>query len=249
MRALVCSFAASVLAASAAGFTPQQGVPRLRPDLSHGRPASSIRLQAEDGGEGEISFAALQIEVKKRTQQGANLGKTSALQRLGPHHTTTPRDVVEFVISELGRGNISRAFEFTAIPAGKRGTHQSSTSWTRRMAWEKCRIIGGAPSGLHYALSDFEAMMKTNYNVLLESTEYRFLGDSTPWQQKEGRQKMTAPKEYVVEVKTGKGEHQMVIFRLVYDWLVYCHLVASVSIMSTSTAKHFPGAEDESMDI
>jgi len=57
--------------------------------------------------------------------------------------------------------------------------------------------------------------------------------------------KMTAVKDYVVEVKTSHQEHLLLKFKLVYDWLVYCHLVASVDIMSVDAlGKHFPGADD-----
>jgi len=198
---------------------------------------------------GDSLFAELRAEVGRRSREGASLGKFAAMQSYGPHHTTTPREVVEFVITELQRGNISQAFAFSAIPVTKRGTHKSSTDWSRRMAWEKAQIIGGAPSGQHHDSEGFEAMVRDKYGALLNTDVFRFLGDATPWQQKNGMEKMTAEKEYLVEVKTKKDDHLLFKFRLVYDWLLYCHLVTSVSMLSASTSKHFPGAEDVSIDI
>ena len=56
---------------------------------------------------------------------------------------------------------------------------------------------------------------------------------------------MTAVKVYVVEVRTRSGEHLLLKFKLVYDWLLYCHMVAGVLITAVSTHKFFPGADDE----
>lgn len=77
---------------------------------------------------------------------------------------------------------------------------------------------------------------------------FRFIGDGTDWQTKNGLEKMEAPKKYVVEVKTSKGEHLLFSFELVYDWLVYCHMVTSVRIFSTNMEKHFPGADDADLN-
>ena len=194
-------------------------------------------------------LAELREAVGKRLDEGASLGKFAAMQRLGPHHTTTPKEVVEFVITQLRQGNISQAFAFSAIPVTKRGTHKSSTDWSNRMAWAQAQIIGGAPSGKFHDREAFEQMVRGQYAGLLDTQVFRFLGDTTPWQQKDGMEKMTSVKEYLVEVKTSKDEHLLFKFRLVYDWLVYCHLVTSVSVLSASTSKHFPGAEDLSIDI
>lgn len=46
---------------------------------------------------------------------------------------------------------------------------------------------------------------------------------------------MTAVKEYMVEVKSCKGEHLLYKFKLVYDWLLFCHLVASVRTARDAT--------------
>ena len=78
------------------------------------------------------------------------LGRRDALRELGPHHTTTPKEVVEFVITQLRQGDVDEAFSFTCIPVAKRGCHKSSTDWSRRMAWEKASVIAGAPSGKAY---------------------------------------------------------------------------------------------------
>ena len=53
---------------------------------------------------------------------------------------------------------------------------------------------------------------------LLDLDVFRFVGDDTPWQDKGGLEKMTDPKDYVVEVKTRSGEHLILTFKLVYDW-------------------------------
>lgn len=34
-------------------------------------------------------------------------------------------------------------------------------------------------------------------------------------------------------------------FKLVYDWLLYCHLVASCTILSGETSRFFPGGGEE----
>jgi len=60
--------------------------------------------------------------------------------------------------------------------------------------------------------------------ALLETEEFRFVGDASSWQQENGMAKMTAVKDYVVEVKTSHQEHLLLKFKLVYDWLVYCHV-------------------------
>ena len=79
------------------------------------------------------------------------------------------------------------------------------------------------------------ARRRHRYAALLQTKAYRFVGDDTAWQQKGGLEQMTAPKEYVVEVQAGakeegqRPEHLLVRFELTYDWLVYCHLVSTVS--------------------
>jgi len=197
---------------------------------------------------GDISFSALRNEMERRGP--ADLGKFAAMHQLGPHHTTTPKQVVEHVITELREGNISQAFQFSCVPVTKRGTHKTSTDWSQRMAWEKCNVINGAPSGRFVDLTDFEAMVKSRYAALLDTEQFRFVGDASPWQQKQGHEKMTAVKDYVVEVKTRSKEHLLLKFKLVYDWLLFCHLVASVDVMSVDRlGKHFPGSEDLDLSI
>ena len=237
----LCSLLSSVQAALLAS-----SVARFR---SKAPPARALHVRCLLEDDDTSLFAQLRTEVGRRSKEGASLGKMQAMQQFGPHHTVTPKDVVEFVITELRSGNISQAFAFSAIPVTKRGTHKSSTDWSRRMAWEKAQIIGGAPSGQHHDASRFEIMVKEKYAALLDTDAFRFLGDDSPWQQKNGMEKMTAVKEYVVEVKTRNAEHYLLKFRLVYDWLLYCHLVTSVSMLSASSSKHFPGAEDVSIDI
>lgn len=238
------AFAAFVVAQCAAYTLPSS--PALRGVTV--RRARSTLLSASDGEEGEISFGALRAEAERRS--GTDFGKFHQLKQLGPHHTTTPKQVVEHVITELREGNVSQAFAFTCVPVTKRGTHKTSTDWTQRMAWEKCNVINGAPSGRFVDLPTFESMVKARYSPLLDTEEFRFVGDASPWQQKQGREKMTAVKDYVVEVKTRSQEHLLLKFKLVYDWLVYCHLVASVDIMSIDRlGKHFPGAEDLDLSV
>ena len=76
---------------------------------------------------------------------------------------------------------------------------------------------------------------------------YRFIGDASAWQQPNG-ESATAVKEYVVEVKTVSGQHLLVKFKLVYDWLLYCHLIATVGVFAL-TSSAFPGADDIDLDI
>lgn len=54
---------------------------------------------------------------------------------------------------------------------------------------------------------------------------------------------MTAVKHYMIETKTRGGEHLLFNFELVYESLVHCHLISSVKIFSTNTAKYFPGTD------
>ena len=74
-------------------------------------------------------------------------------------------------------------------------------------------IINGAPSGRPLAYEDFEQMVKARYATLLQTEQYRFVGDATDWQMKQGRESSTAEKEYLVEVQTNKGEHLLVKFK------------------------------------
>ena len=202
---------------------------------------------------GDFSFSALRKEAERRSgsdELGNDLGKFMAMHRIGPHHTTTPKEVVQHVITELREGNVSQAFSFTCVPVTKRGTHKSSTDWSQRMTWDRCKVINDAPSGGHANLQEFESMVRSRYAPLLETEEFRFVGDDSPWQQKRGQEKMTAVKDYVVEVKTRSREHLLLKFKLVYDWLVFCHLVARVDIMSIDAlGKHFPGADESVLDI
>ena len=62
---------------------------------------------------------------------------------------------------------------------------------------------------------------------LLDTESFRFVGDDSAWQQQNGQAKMTAVKDYVVEVKTKDQEHLLLKFKLVYDWLVFCHVRGS----------------------
>jgi len=218
------------------------------------RRAAPIHCNAapdEDASSSDLSISALRAEILKRAESGAvqDMGKKEALARIGPHANTSPRDVVEHVVTSCRGGDIHQAFRFTCIPVAKRGTHKSSTDWSMRMRWEKCKLIGDAPSGAACDTAGFEAMMRERYTPLLQTEAFRLVGDGSAWQQKNGHEKMTAPKEYVVEIKTKQGEHYLLKITLVYDWLVYCHLVASVALLSASTAKHFPGAEDIDVDI
>jgi len=216
------------------------------------RPSPLLLLEGED-----FTMGALRQELARRGGEGSGprlefqpgLGRFAKMQQMGPHHTTTPREVVEYVITKLKEKDVAEAFTFTCIPVTKRGCHKSSTDWTRRMAWERAHVIGGAPSGKALAAPEFEEMLRSTYSGLLETAGYRFLGDASAWQQQNGAQEMTAVKEYVVEVKTVRDEHLLVKFKLVYDWLLYCHLIATVQLFAMSSSKAFPGTEDIDLDI
>lgn len=224
---------------------------RLAPSASHPRRASSVHCAADAGDDDtpvDFSLSALRAEIQKRGT-GADLGKEAALTHIGPQSNTSPRDVVEHVVRSLRCGEIGQAWNFTCIPVTKRGTHKSSTDWGTRMKWEKCSIINDAPSGGTCDSEAFSTMVRERYKPLLETEAFRLVGDASAWQQKNGAQAMTAPKEYVVELMTTRGEHYLLRMTLVYDWLVYCHLVASVKILTASIAKHFPGVEDIDINI
>lgn len=174
-----------------------------------------------------------------------HLGKFDKLKKIGPHHTTSPRQVVEHVITELRNGDIQQAFTFTCAPPWKQGTHRSNTDWSQRMDWEKCQIINDSCSGGIATLPCFEQKLRTKYAALLDTQQYRFLGDDSAWQSKNGLEKFEAPKEYVVEIDSPAGRH-LFRFRLVYDWLLYCHLVATVSSFAVDGERFFPGTSDAS---
>ena len=260
-----------------------------------GRPAISRRLHDPRSSESKdpLSLAALKAEVARRdaSSDGQHLlCKSHALEKLGPHPTTSPKQVVEHVLHSLSFSqNISQAFAFTCVPLAKRGTHKSSTDWSRRMAWDKCAVVRGEPSGHFYDHEKFASMVRAQYAPLLELEGYHFIGDSSSWQHGSARRvKMTGPKQYVVEARTRANEHLVITFKLLYDWvrtrtlrqpaqlsgcssscdcdqaltypsvfpprpqLVYCHLVAEVTITSIQNDAYGLGpgtAEDASMGI
>ena len=216
------------------------------------RRASNLQCSANAGD--AFSFAALQKEVSRRDasefKQHQTLNKQHALQKYGPHHTTSPKQVVEHIIREhafarnsatpwpcrptahqarwsfpahaeslSASGNISQAFAFTCVPMNNRGLHKSSTDWSKRMAWDRCRIINDEPSGQFYDHEAFAQMVRERYAPMLGVDGFRFLGDSSAWQQQKGTAKMTDPKQYVVEVKTRRGDHLILDFKLLYDWV------------------------------
>jgi len=196
----------------------------------------------------EFSFAALRREAANRGT-GVTLGKFDQMRKLGPHHTTSPKEVIEHVVMELQEGNLSAPFTFTSMPPWRQGTHRSSTDWSQRMAWDKATIINGHPSGSTVTFDSFSAMVRERYASLLQTSQYRFVGDASAWQTKQGREMPTDEKEYVVEVQTRNGEHCLVKFRLVYDWLLHCHLVSTVALFSATHDKHFPGEEETQLGI
>ena len=122
------------------------------------------------------------------------------LRKVRPHGTTTPKQVIEHVVMELREGNLSQAFTFTSMPPWRQGTHKSSTDWTQRMAWDKSTIINGHPSGNTMAYDAFASMVKARYAALLETEQYRFIGDDTEWQTKRGQEKMTSEKARTLHV-------------------------------------------------
>ena len=184
--------------------------------------ASPLRCSESDA----FSFSALQAEVSRRDasefKHHTTLSKSHALQKYGPHHTTSPKQVVEHIIRELStpQQNISQAFAFTCVPMNNRGLHKSSTDWSKRMAWDRCRISNDEPSGQFYDHEAFVEMIRDRYTPMLGIDGFRFIGDSSAWQQQQGNAKMTDPKQYVVEVKTRRGDHLILDFKLLYDWVV-----------------------------
>ena len=92
-----------------------------------------------------------------------DLGKLDKMRKLGPHHTTAPKQVVEHIVTELRQGNISQAFRFTCNPPWRQGTHASTTDWSVRMAWDKATVIEGTPSGTRILT---KSARRTNPRVL-----------------------------------------------------------------------------------
>ena len=105
-----------------------------------------------------------------------DLGKLDKMRKLGPHHTTAPKQVVEHIVTELRQGNISQAFRFTCNPPWRQGTHASTTDWSVRMAWDKATVIEGTPSGRTVDKQAFIRMVRSRYAALLDTQQYRFVG-------------------------------------------------------------------------
>ena len=146
-------------------------------------------------------MAALRDEAAKRGRD-SDLGKFEKLRKLGPQGQTSPKQVVEHVVLQLGAGNDEAAFAFTSLPPWRAGTHRSNTDWSKRMDWAKSRVISGQPSGALVDESSFGQLLSERFAFLRQTQAYRLVGDDSEWQQKRGREKMTAVKEYVVEVET-----------------------------------------------
>ena len=183
---------------------------------------------------GDWSMGELMKEAQKRTPK---LGTMDRMIKDGPSMHTSSQNVVEFVLSQVAAGNISQAFRFTARGGGKpAGVHKSSTDWSKRMNWEKGRVISGACSGRSETEEDFSQMLQQRYPTMLVTKAYRFVGGEAPWYQ----QRVV---EHMVEVQTSQDEQLLYRFKLVYEPLLHCHLIASVSMIATSTERFFPGAE------
>lgn len=177
-------------------------------------------------------MAALRDEAAKRGRD-SDLGKFEKLRKLGPQGQTSPKQVVEHVVLQLGAGNDEAAFAFTSLPPWRAGTHRSNTDWSKRMDWAKSRVISGQPSGALVDESSFGQLLSERFAFLRQTQAYRLVGDDSEWQQKRGREKMTAVKEYVVEVETADGEDRLVKFVLVYNWR---SLPSPAALLSASSA-------------
>ena len=118
----------------------------------------------------------------------------------GPAHAMDSQSVVAHVLTQVSSGNISQAFRFTARGVGKPpGVHKSSTDWSRRMDWERGKVINGACSGKSDTADEFEQMVRERYATMLNTQSYRFVGETPAWQRN------SRVVEHVVEVQT-KGE-------------------------------------------
>ena len=185
----------------------------------------------------DISFMALMREAQRRDTGNENLGTFDRMLKEGPAGLMPSESVVEHVLTQVSSGNISQAFRFTCRYPGKpAGVHKSSTDWSKRMNWEKGRVISGACSGRSETEEDFSQMLQQRYPTMLVTKAYRFVGGEAPWYQ----QRVV---EHMVEVQTSQDEQLLYRFKLVYEPLLHCHLIASVSMIATSTERFFPGAE------
>ena len=179
-------------------------------------------------------------------------------------------------------------------------THPTRPSSPARVVPPESTIINGHPSGRTVAFDDFSMMVRDRYGGLLQVEQYRFVGDASAWQTKQGREKMTAEKarttafaantaaraacsrrgadaappsraacgvgifrvcdgasvphapwsqEYLLEVRTRGDEHLLVKFRLVYDWLLHCHLVSMVTVVRARVPPHAAPRADGSARI
>jgi len=179
-------------------------------------------------------------EAQRRDTGKENLGTFDRMLKEGPAGLMPSESVVEHVLTQVSSGNISQAFRFTCRYPGKpAGVHKSSTDWSKRMNWEKCKIIGGSCTGKSETEATFEEMVKQRFPSMLSTQGYRFVGGAPAWQTAASR-----VVEHVVEVQTRDQQQLLFRFKLVYNPLLDCHLVAAVSTMATSTSKYFPGADD-----
>ena len=124
----------------------------------------AVRCSADSAD--EFSFASLRAEAERRGRSdglfgGEDLGKFDRLRKEGPHDRTSPRQVVEHVLTEMREGDLQQAFDFTSCPPWRQGTHKSSSDWSQRMDWAHSKTIEGVPSGRTCALADFEGLVKS----------------------------------------------------------------------------------------
>jgi len=63
-----------------------------------------------------------------------------------------------------------------------------------RVAPPESTIINGHPSGRTVAFDDFSSMVSDRYGGLLQVEQYRFVGDASMWQTKQGQEMPTAEK-------------------------------------------------------
>ena len=79
----------------------------------------AVRCSADSAD--EFSFASLRAEAERRGRSdglfgGEDLGKFDRLRKEGRHDRTSPRQVVEHVLTEMREGDLQQAFDFTSCP-------------------------------------------------------------------------------------------------------------------------------------
>jgi len=236
------------LLAAIYGFHTPAGHAPLNARVTHGAPRVHVRHSGIDAcargrGRGEsggtnstgatldMSFSAFLDEARRR-----GLDKFERLRTKGPHAETSPRTVIEFVLTSLQQGDVESAFKFTALPPGSGGRGMANAPLDKRIDWFTARVIKGNPTGNVVNLDEFTALVRDRLRFVMDSNGFTFVGAAPKW----GKPHVPvhADQEYFVEVGSA-----LVRIYLTYQWLFTCHVVTGVQVLR-APAEGYAGLPD-----